>query len=188
MWKDRYNRLQRVKNRIKWKKRWHIHIFVILITFLLFFLFSSNIVVDEKTWLIKIVDTPKIETEDFTKLYSWKIKIWGTLDFDIDLTNVYLTWTTANIEFSNNEYFISYPSLSDKNINKIRFWYMLWKSRNRNKVFRVWKGTESIKKFSHNILNDNEDWKLYFRWANLWWTWNLYVKIIINWKKIIKKD
>lgn len=188
MWNSRENRLQRVKNRIKWKKRWHIYFFAILIAFILYFSFSNNIVVDEKTWLIKIIETLKIETEDFTKLYSWKIEIWKTLDFDIDLTDIYLTWSTVDIEFSNNEYFILYDSSSPKNIDKIRFWYMLWKSRNKNEVFLVWKDTESIKTFSHDVLDDNEDWRLYFRWASLWWTWNLYVKITLNWKKIIKKD
>jgi len=189
MYKETQDRKKRVNSRIKWKRKIHIHILFIVLIIITYFLFSNNIVVDEDTWSVTIVESPKIITEKFNQVYSWKIESWKTLDFDLDLTDVFLTGALANIEFSNNKDFKLYPIWSDENINKVRFWYMLWKSRNKNQVYWVWKVNDSLKKISHEIVEDQEDWRLYFRSANLGW-WNLYVKITLVWEKIInnKKD
>jgi hypothetical protein len=190
MWNNITDRKNRIKNRLKNKnnKKWLLFKFLfVLFLFLIYFIFSDNISVDKKTWKVKIVKTEKIIKEDFHNSYSWTILFGQSVDFDIDLNNVYLTWTTVDIMFSNNNEFKSYPAGSINNIEKIRYWFMLWKLRNRNKVFWLWKVTNSVNKSHFNISDLEEDWILSFKWVKLWWNWNLFVQIDINWQKIIKK-
>jgi len=180
----RNDRLKRVKKRIKWKRKIWIHLLFIFFMVLIYFIFSSNIVIDEKTGWITIVKS--IEKKEFTKIYTWSVLVWNVLDIDIDLKDVYLTWSLVNIKFSNNKEFKSL-SIGWVNNYKVKFWYMLGKSRNKNEVFWIWKVTDSLKEFKHNVLDDNEDWTLWFRTANLEW-WELFVEIKITWEKVIKKD
>jgi hypothetical protein len=101
------------------------------------------------------------------------------------LNNVYFTWSTVDLEFSNNKDFINYTVWDINNNIKIRFWYMLWRSRNKNEVFWVWKVTESVKKIQYDVLSNNEDWRLVFKLANLNW-WRLYIRATLKWREIIK--
>lgn len=175
-----------VRRKVKSNRKYYLHLFLAFLFVVIYFYFSNNIVVDENTWAVSIVKTKKVETKHFSKIYSWKVESSKTLDFDIDLTDVYLTWAIVDIEFSNNKNFELYPVWSNKNLDKIRYWYMLWKARNKGKVFWVWKVTESVKKNRYNVLDDIEDGRLYFRAANLEW-WDLFVRLNLKWEKIINK-
>ena len=185
MWKIWNTREDRIKNRIKSRKKRHISIILIIFAIIWYFFFSNEISVDEKTWAIKIEKKKIIKKEDFEETYTWTVFKWLPFDIDIDIQNVYLTWTTIKLYFSNNSDFKIYKPYSKENLNKIRYWFMLWKERNRNKVFWLWKNLNSVNTYNFSLNDVYEDKKLGFKVANLDWA-SLFVKLEIKWEKIIK--
>jgi len=185
MFKNKSKRILNAEKRRRKKHKHYIFLYVILLVVIFFFTFSNNIVVDEKTWTIAIIKSKKVIKEDFEKVYTWAVFKWLPFDIDIDVKD--LTWTIIKLDFSNNSEFIEYWPYEKQNFNKIRYWFMLWKVRNRDHVFWLWKNLSSLNKVYFD-LDDVIEWDLlWFKVANLEWP-TLFVKLHIKWKKIIIKE
>ncbi len=193
--KNRINKRFKLQKRRK-KRYTLLYIFVLMMIIFLYFIVLNKPYVYENNWSIanlsnswsknkvNIIKKEKIISyEKFELIFTWTVVDRSWLEYDFDLKNIDLTGSILEIEFSTNNEFKSYPILSAANLEKIRYWYMLWRLRNRNKVFWVWKNTDSVNKNKYNLIEIEEDWKIEFKAANLSW-WILFVKIIINWKKI----
>ncbi len=178
------NRNKRIKKKWRFNKNFIKFIMLFFIIFL-YFIFSDNISVDEKTWSVKIIKSKKIIKESFENTYSWAVYKWLPFDIDVDIKDVYLTWATINLFFSNNPDFLLNKPYKSDNFNKIRYWFMLWKVRNRDKVFWLWKNLDSINTLNFKLKDVIEDDELWFKVANLEWA-TLFVKLVIKWEKIIK--
>ncbi len=192
---------KRVNNRFKLqkkKKNNFLKLFFLFLFILIIFKFFSykediinktslnwNTIIETESLsnkIEKIEKNTKVETEDFQLIFTWTVVDKSWLEHDFDLDNIDLTWSTLEIEFSTNNEFKSYPVLSAANLGNIRYWFMLWKLRNRNNVFWVWKNTDSIKKNKYNLIELEEDWKIEFKAANLN-GWILFVRITIKWRR-----
>ena len=185
MFKNKPKRILNAEKRRKKKHKHNMFLYILMFVIVLFFTFSNNIVVDEKTGTIAIVKSEKIIKEDFEEVYTWAVFKWLPFDIDIDVKD--LTWTTIELYFSNNSDFIEYWPYENENLNKIRYWFMLWRVRNRDHVFWLWKNLSSLNNINFNLENVIEWDLLWFKVANLEWP-TLFVKLHIKWEKIVKKE
>ena len=186
---------KRIKKRFnlqKRKKRILIILFLFLITWIYFSFnyFNNNYSNKVEVNMISTWSTigfekkikKEVEYEDFLEIFTWTVvdRIW--LEHDFDLTNLDLTGSILEIEFSTNNEFKSYPVLSAANLEKIKYGFMLWRLKNRYKTYWVWKDIDSVNINKYNVIELEEDWKIEFKAANLTW-WILFVRITLKWRK-----
>lgn len=99
------------------KKEYIIHGILALWVIAVFLLFNDRFIINHlveqdvstwsvNSWTIEVVQIVEpVQYEDYYQVYSWSIHEWENLAYDIDITDLSLTWTTIHIQFANNSSF-----------------------------------------------------------------------------------
>jgi hypothetical protein len=168
---------------------WKVHLnieLILIILFIYFILYYIFIIKSENNSIINNITKNSIIVEkstknnvkdffeDFKLIFTWSVIDKKWIEQDFDLSNIELSGWTLEIEF--------YLDSFNKVNSKIKYWYMLWKIRNRWHIFYIWDKNKLININKYKLAELEEDWKIEFKAVNLS-GWNLYVKIIIIWKK-----